>query len=59
MLIPESCDIEPVESTNFDMAPVYGHVGVELSGLGAVGYFDVFGLGNDSERCLLSHSILV
>lgn len=39
-------------SVNLDMAPVYGHDGVELSGFGAELYFCVVGFGNDSERCL-------
>lgn len=39
-------------SVSLDMAPVYGHDGVELSGFGAELNFCVFGFGNDSERCL-------
>lgn len=42
-------------SVSFDMAPVYGHCGVELSGDGA-DFIIVDGFGNDSERCLLSQS---
>lgn len=43
----------PIGSANLDMAPVYGHDGVELSGFGAELNFCVIGFGNDSERCFV------
>lgn len=51
ILMPESCDVVATESISFEMAPVYGHVGVELSGLAAnLDGVDVEHDGNDSER---------
>lgn len=52
-MIPESCDVVPMGSVSFDIAPVYGQDGVELSGFGAELNFCVLGFGNDSERCLV------
>lgn len=57
MLIPESCDAVPTGSVSFEIAPVYGHCGVELSGFFAdeaycCGIAIDAGFGNDSERCL-------
>lgn len=37
--MPESCDIVLTQSINFDIVPVYGQFGVEVSGVFAVLYF--------------------